>query len=64
MEKCKLLFLDGTFKIVAPPFKQLYSVHGYIKTKNSYKNIPLMFFFMTNKDNDSYKNVLEVNITY
>lgn len=60
IEKCKLLFLDGTFKIIAPPFKQLYSIHGFIKTANSYKNIPLMFVFMTNKDNISYKNVLKV----
>lgn len=44
-----ILHCDGTFKVVKPPFIQLYSIHGCIRRDSKEKMVPLCFFLMSGK---------------
>ena len=58
--KVKCWYMDGTFKVVRKPFKQLFTVHGFIKTsEGAIKQIPLMFVLMMTKKSKDYKAVLQ-----
>jgi hypothetical protein len=57
-------FVDGTFKVMRPPFKQLWTVHVHIRNGLKVKQIPVVFVLMTKMDRASYSAVLLEVIFY
>lgn len=57
MRKCKELRIDGTFKIVPKPHKQLVTVHGTIHTPGHKRSIPLFYILMDGKRQIDYEAV-------
>ena len=51
--------MDGTFKVVSEPFKQLYSIHAFVKQNNEIKQFPLAFVLMSRRRCKYYKKVLK-----
>ena len=58
LSKAKQWFADGTFKIAPEPFKQLFSIHAYIKAEDGGQiHVPLVYVLMTDKKKGSYRQV-------
>jgi len=41
--------MDGTFKIWREPFKQLFTIHAFIKKGDCTKQIPLLYVVMSRR---------------
>ena len=49
LARCRRWYIDGTFKIVAKPFYQLLSIHGFLKKDDMMKQViqATDFFFFS-----------------
>ncbi len=51
LAKAKTWYMDGTFKVVNEPFKQLFTIHALFKNYNgNVKQVPLMFVLMIRRN--------------
>ena len=57
LKKAKVWFVDGTFKVAKDPFKQLLSVHAFIRKNKCTKQVPLAFVVMSGKRRKDYEAV-------
>ena len=53
----KTWYIDWTFKIVNVPFYQLLTVHGFMKSGDEMKQVPLMFVMISGKRKQDYRKV-------
>ena len=54
LQKSKTWYADATFKAVQHPFRQLWSIHAFIRQNTSMKQVPLFFAVISRKSKDDY----------
>ena len=60
LSKAKRWYVDATFKIVKDPFKQLFSIHVFIKNVNGdVVQVPVCFVLMSRMTSSDYAQVLK-----
>jgi hypothetical protein len=55
--KAKRWSLDGTFKVVADPFEQMWSIHAFVRSGDSLEQIPLVICLMSRRKTKDYITV-------
>lgn len=56
----KRLYIDGTFRLVRPPFKQLFAIHGFMENEaGQLKQEPLAFVLMSRRTIADYKKMFK-----
>ena len=58
LKNARRWFVDATFKVVKAPFKQLWSIHTFVRVDNETKQVPLAFALMSGKRRKDYQVVL------
>ncbi|CAG2211533.1 unnamed protein product [Mytilus edulis] len=58
LAKAKTWYMDGTFRIVNAPWMQMFSIHAFVRSGDSMKQVPLVFCFMSGKSQEDYYQVL------
>ncbi|XP_061178328.1 uncharacterized protein LOC133186965 [Saccostrea echinata] len=59
LQQARRWFCDGTFKILARPFQQLWSIHAFVCRGDSYKQVPLVFCLMSRRKSRDYAAIFK-----
>ena len=57
LTRARTWYLDGTFKLVREPFKQLLTINAFVRSGNYAKQLPLIFVVMSGRKKTDYKKV-------
>ncbi|XP_046577176.1 uncharacterized protein LOC124285076 [Haliotis rubra] len=58
MKKAKTWYMDGIYRVVRQPFKQLYTIHVFILGENGeMKQVPTAYAFMSRRQEIDYRRV-------
>ena len=57
LRKAKVIYIDGTFKLVGGLFYQLYTLHAFIRDGDSTKQVVLAFVIMMGKNRSDHYHV-------
>ncbi|XP_052066115.1 uncharacterized protein LOC127705806 [Mytilus californianus] len=58
LSKSKCWYMDGTFKVVKAPFKQLFTINCFLNSGTETKHVPLMYVIMSRQRTKDYVSVL------
>lgn len=47
-------YVDGTFKVVKHPFKQLFTINAFVKNEGAIKQLPFVYVIMTRHTKKDY----------
>ncbi|XP_055998163.1 uncharacterized protein LOC125669439 isoform X2 [Ostrea edulis] len=59
LQQARRWFCDGTFKILAKPFQQLWSIHAFVTKGESFKQVPLVFCLMSRRKDRDYVAIFQ-----
>jgi len=59
LKNAKRLYVDGTFKLVREPFKQLFSIHVFMRKGTEIVQVPVCFVFMSRRQAKDYTRVFK-----
>ena len=54
LAQSKTWYIDGTFKVIQDPFRQLLSIHSFIRFDSDTKQLPLVFCVMSRRTKTYY----------
>ena len=59
LARAKRWYIDGTFRVVRRPFRQLLSIHAFVKQNGIVKQVPLAFALMSGQGSADYESILK-----